>query len=118
MSAEQRRQAVRASQRALQRSTRTEVENEIKAGAWRTVHWIWGSGVPTHGEFKLPVGAQIKVRYGYGWLGRDKQKQTLDGTTKVLTAKGVSTYLRVRFQVKVKQDTRVRWILAVEGPGV
>ncbi|MER5463737.1 hypothetical protein ABT010_24225 [Streptomyces sp. NPDC002668] len=98
-------------------TVRTEMETYVRAGDWRTVYWLWGSGVTTHGEFKRPEGAQIKVRYGLGWFGVDRQKQTLDGTTKVLTTQGSATYTRVRFQIKVKQDTRVRWVHIVEGPG-
>lgn len=99
-------------------TTRTEIEKDVKAGSWTTVWWVWGGGPTVHGEFRRPAGAQIKVRYGLGWFGVDRQKQTLDGDSpKILTVQGASTYTRARFQVKVKTDTRLRWVQIVEGPG-
>jgi len=93
------------------------VEHDVKAGAWRTVFTLWGSGVKVRGVFTRPAGMQIKVRYGVGWFGADRQKQTLDGVNpKTLSVGGATTYLRVRFQVKVQSDTRVTWEHLVEGP--
>ena len=92
-------------------------ENDVKAGGWRTVFVMWGSAVTVRGVFTRPAGARIKVRYGFGWFGRDRQKQTLDGTNaKTLKVSGVTTYLRVRFQVKVQADTTIVWEHLVEGP--
>ena len=94
------------------------VENNVKAGGWRTVFRMWGSGVKRRGVFTRPAGMQIKVRYGFGWLGKDRQKQTLNGVDpKTLSVGGTTTYLRVRFQVKVQSDTLITWEHLVEGPG-
>ncbi|HET8625546.1 MAG TPA: hypothetical protein VFM14_18440 [Gemmatimonadales bacterium] len=93
------------------------VQNDVKAGDWRTVFSMWGSGVKRRGVFTRPAGMQIKVRYGWGWFGRDRQKQTLDGINpKTLSVGGVTTYLRVRFQVKVQSDTTIFWEHIIEGP--
>ena len=50
----------------------------ITSGSWRTVESFWNARGTAF--FKALPGAQIKVRYGVGWLGFDRQKQTLNGT--------------------------------------
>ena len=93
------------------------VENDIRAGGWRTVFTMWGSGVDVRGVFTRPAGMRIKVRYGVGWFGFDRQRQTLDGINpKTLSVGGTTTYLRVRFQVRVQSSTRITWEHVVEGP--
>lgn len=95
----------------------TTMEIDVKRGDWRTVYQQWGSGAKTHGVFTRPAGMQIKVRYGVGWLGRDRQKQLLDGVDpKRLEIGGATTYLRARFQVKAQADTHLIWELLREGP--
>ncbi|MDZ4853663.1 MAG: hypothetical protein SGJ26_02180 [Nitrospirota bacterium] len=49
----------------------------ITQGAWRTVELFWNANGTAF--FKAPRGAEIKVRYGIGWLGFDRQKQSLNG---------------------------------------
>lgn len=49
----------------------------ITSGGWRTVETFWNAAGTAF--FKAPAGAQIKVRYGVGWFGFDRQKQTLNG---------------------------------------
>jgi hypothetical protein len=81
------------------------------------VFTMWGSGVNVRGVFTRPAGMQIKVRYGVGWFGVDRQKQTLDGINpRTLRVGGTTTYFRVRFQVKVQSDSRITWDHLVEGP--
>ncbi|MCX2681867.1 hypothetical protein OOZ15_18070 [Galbibacter sp. EGI 63066] len=51
-----------------------------KKNKWTTLEWFFNAkGVAF---FREPVGATIKVRYGIGWLGKDRQKQKLDGNYK------------------------------------
>lgn len=82
----------------------------IKAGGWRTVEWFWnGSGTAF---FILPTGAQIKVRYGVGWLGKDSQKQTLNGTDqKRLYVSSSSSVTRARMQVRVAETADVSYLV-------
>jgi hypothetical protein len=49
----------------------------IASGGWRTVESFWNASGTAF--FKTPSGAQIKDRYGVGWFGFDRQKQTLNG---------------------------------------
>jgi len=85
----------------------------VKAGAWRTLESVWGKASITL-LFHQPVGAQIKVRHGYGWLGFDRQKQTLDGTARELTIDGWVGYARL--QVFVRADTNLTWERFTPGP--
>ena len=50
----------------------------IEAGDWRTVESFWNAEGTAF--FKLPAGASIKVRYGVGFLGINRQRQTLNGS--------------------------------------
>ena len=53
--------------------------------------------------------AEIKVRYGVGWFGKDRQKQKLNGSGyKTLSVGGWSvTYARM--QMKVSESTNVTY---------
>ncbi len=45
----------------------------VRKGDWRTLETFFNAkGVAF---FRAPVGATIKVRYGVGWLGKDRQVQ-------------------------------------------
>lgn len=95
-------------------STRTV---HVTAGDWRTVYQVWGSTATRYGVFTQPAGAEIRVRYGVGWLGRSRQRQRLDGiNAKYLKHGGATNFLRVRFQVRVQSDTDLSWTLLFEGP--
>ena len=83
--------------------TRTK---HVTKGDWRTLEWFFNAGGTLFIE--LPVGAEIKVRYGVGWLGKDRQKQRLDGTTRKLQVAGWSV-TRARMQIKVASTTDVRY---------
>lgn len=89
----------------------------VRAGGWRTVYEVFGSTAKRYGVFTRPAGAEIRVRYGVGRLGRSTQRQSLDGVNaKVLEHGGVTNFLRVRFQVRVQSDTDMIWTLLFEGP--
>lgn len=64
----------------------------------------------------MAVGAQVNVRYGDGsWLGRDSQKQTLDGNARTLeVGRGSLAYARV--QIRVQQATDVDYVYVTTGP--
>jgi hypothetical protein len=71
----------------------------VKAGKWRTLESGWNTNFSC--GFGGPTGARVKVRYGNGrWLGRDSQKQTLDGTPRLLrVGRGSLGYARVQMKV-------------------
>src|SRR3954470_2872712 len=77
----------------------------VKAGSWRTLESFWNASAVA--SFVHPSGAEIKVRYGYSWLGWDAQKKKLDGVNiKQLTVGGASVAY-ARMQIKVSTDTTV-----------
>jgi len=86
----------------------------VKAGAWRTLESGWNAKFSC--RFRDPAGAQIKVRYGSGWwFGWDSQKQTLNGTFKIVNVTKASVaYARV--QIKVQKDSEVTYTYIASGP--
>jgi hypothetical protein len=86
----------------------------IKSGDWRTVESFWNARGT--GFFRAPAGANIKVRYGVGWLGFDSQKQTLNGSDYRKLTVGMGSVTYARMQVKVSQSTDVTY--DVYGGGV
>jgi len=87
----------------------------VTSGDWRTLETFFNSsGI---GVFEDPAGAQIKVRYGVGWFGFDRQKQTLNGETeKRLDVGKGGSFARARMQIKVNQSTEVTYTLILPGP--
>jgi hypothetical protein len=83
-------------------------EKLVKAGDWRTLEWFWNQSATLF--FREPRGAQIKIRYGGGWIfGADRQKQTLDGETyKKLSVSKWSAFT-ARIQMYTARDTSVRY---------
>lgn len=75
----------------------------IQSGDWRTVEWFWNAQGTAF--FRAPAGARIKVRYGVGFLGFDRQVQTLDGNSVKKLKVGTGSIARARMQVKVSQST-------------
>jgi len=90
------------------------VTKHITKGDWRTVEWFFNANGTAF--FKAPAGAQIKVRYGVGWFGFDRQKQTLNGSDYKKLEVGVGSLGRARMQIKVSQTTDVTY--DVYGGGV
>jgi hypothetical protein len=86
----------------------------IKKGKWRTIEWFFNSNGTAF--FKTPKDASIKVRYGAGWFGKDRQKQKLDGNTYKKLEVGKFSLLRARMQISVKEDIIVTYY--VDGTGV
>ncbi|KAM3093834.1 hypothetical protein ACKFKF_28415 [Phormidesmis sp. 146-12] len=83
------------------------MEQEIGAGDWRTVESFWNTNGTAF--FKLPAGASVKVRYGVGFVGFDRQKQTLDGSGYKKLPVGTGSISRARMQVKVSQTTDITY---------
>ena len=87
----------------------------VRAGDWRTLESFWNT--TADGLFISPAGAQIKIRYGGGWpVGRDAQKQTLDGTATKKLSVGRASLVYARMQMKVARDVEVTYILLLPGP--
>ena len=89
-------------------------EKMVKKGKWRTMESFFNANGVAF--FKSPKDASIKVRYGAGWFGKDRQKQKLDGGTYKKLSVGKWSLARARMQIKVKEDSRV--IYYVDGTGV
>lgn len=85
----------------------------IKAGDWRTLETYWNA--TGHAYFRAPANAQIKVRYGVGFLGKDRQKQTLDGSTVKSIEIGIWSVAYARIQIKVPQDTPISYLACSGG---
>ena len=93
----------------------SQVKNKfIKKGKWTTIEFFLNANGVTF--FRQPNEAHIKVRYGVGWLGKDRQKQKLDGKTYKKLKVGKWSLTRARMQIKVKKDTLVTYY--VDGSGV
>ena len=86
----------------------------ITSGGWRTVESFWNASGTAF--FKAPSGAKIKVRYGVGWFGFDRQKQTLNGRDYKKLTVGLGSLGYARMQVSVSQTTNVTY--DVYGGGV
>ncbi len=83
-------------------------ESFVRAGGWRTLATL--VNVDAEGRFRTPAGARIKLRYGVGWFGFDRQKQTLDGETlKRLKVGSTASLSRARMQMSVTTDAHVTW---------
>ena len=86
----------------------------VRAGDWRTLESGWN--VTFSCFFRGPLGAQIKIRYGGGWIfGRDSQNQTLDETPRSLNV-GRASVVFARVQMKVQRDVDVVYTYVTIGP--
>ncbi len=93
----------------------TTLTVHVKAGAFRTLQTFFNASAT--GVFRDPKGATIKVRIGVGFLGFDRQKQTLNGDdTKTLKISGGTSLLRARMQIRVLKDSDVTYTLHLPGP--
>src|SRR5262245_34894706 len=88
----------------------------VKAGDWVTLETYFHTNATL--TFQAPAGAQIKIRYGGGWIfGWDSQKQTLDGVhAKTLSVSQTASTLVARVQIKVPTSTYVTYSEARTGP--
>jgi len=79
----------------------------LKAGAWQTVESLWGSSATAF--FRAPASAQVRVYYGLGRLGTERQTQTLDGEHYTKVAVGIGSIARARIQVMVRRDSTLTY---------
>jgi hypothetical protein len=86
----------------------------ITSGEWRTVESFFNASGTAF--FRAPSGARIKVRYGVGFLGFDRQTQTLNGSDYKKLTVGLGSVARARMQIRVSQNTDVTY--DVYGGGV
>jgi hypothetical protein len=88
---------------------------ELPADSWKTLESFWGKVSATTAFFRLPAGVTIKVRYGYGWFGFDRQKKTLDGQApKTLGVSGWVGYARM--QARSPRRVPISWSIEIAGP--
>ena len=90
-------------------------EKEIKKGKWRTLEKFWNAKGTAF--FRAPGGATIKVRYGK-ILGKDRQKQKLDGSTMMKLSVGSWSVAYARMQIKTERDTRLTYAVCPGGIGL
>jgi hypothetical protein len=88
----------------------------IKSGSWRTLETRWSSTKINY-FFRNPSGAKIRVRYGYGWFSKNRQKQTLDGSVKTILV-GSWGLTRAKIQIKVNVESIVVYEVVPIGPQV
>jgi hypothetical protein len=79
----------------------------VTSGGWRTLEWFWNQKATAF--FRSPAGAQVKVRYGYDWLGWDSQKQTLDDSAIKRLTIGLAAIAYATIQINVRADTNVTY---------
>ena len=85
----------------------------IKPGKWRTVETAWNAKLAI--VFKAPAGAKVKVRYGLGWFGKDRQKNELDGVSYKTLNVGRASIAYARFQIKVDRPVDVTYAAIAGG---
>lgn len=88
----------------------------IGRGEWRTVEPFLNAKGKAF--FREPAGAQIKVRYGVGFLGTDRQKQRLNGSDYRTLSVGLASVTRARMQVYVAETTDVTYDVYYGGVAV
>jgi hypothetical protein len=89
----------------------------ITSGSWQTIEWFFNA--TGFAFFKAPAGSTIKVRYGLGAFGKDRQKQTLNGREyKRLVVTAAFSLARARMQVKVPQTTDVTYDVYPGDPNI
>lgn len=88
---------------------------ELAPGAWRTLETFVGKVASTTAVFRVPGGVRLRLRYGFGWFGFNRQKAVTDGQhDKRLTVSGWVG--RARMQARVSQPTALAWQRITEGP--
>jgi len=74
----------------------------LKSGEWRTVESLWGGS--TTAFFRAPEGAKVRVFYGLGRFGAERQTQTLDGERYAKVSVRLGSFAHARIQVMVPRD--------------
>jgi hypothetical protein len=83
----------------------------VKKGGRRTLESFWNAKADI--VFVRPAGATVKIRYGSTkkYLGKDRQKQRLQGNQAVVLKVGSYSAVRARVQIYVERDTDVTYYL-------
>jgi hypothetical protein len=93
----------------------TERTSYVTSGGYRTLATIWNASAGA--RFTCPAGAKIRVIYGYGWLSKTRQSQTLDCfELRQLSVGTAWSKFGARFQIKVPESGNVTWWYVTEGP--
>jgi len=87
----------------------------LKASKWRTLETHWSSA-KVRFYFVVPRGASIRVRYGYGWFSKNRQKQKLDGNGVKILNIGTWGLTRAKIQMAVPVDSNVTYDVEAIGP--
>jgi hypothetical protein len=87
---------------------------QVTSGDWRTLESFWNAQGTAF--FRAPAGARIKVRYGVGFFGFNRQEQTLNGADYKKLGVGRGSVGYARMQIRVSQSTEVTY--DVYGGGV
>jgi hypothetical protein len=86
----------------------------VEVGAWRTLEWFWGG--KGRAVFLGPARAEIKVRYGNGWvLGEDRQHQTLNGLHPRELKVRLGSLVYARMQILVPRSRQVTYDFYPQG---
>ncbi|CAH0141075.1 hypothetical protein SRABI26_00475 [Arthrobacter sp. Bi26] len=84
------------------------VHTHLSAGRWHDLEVFTIKAPNTVAEFEVPAGVQIKLRYGAGPLGYDRQQQTTDGrNVKRLVVGGLM--VRARMQARTPQAIQLSY---------
>ena len=88
----------------------------VQAGDWVTLESYFHTSATL--TFVAPARAQIKIRYGAGWIfGWDSQQQTLDGVhAKTLSVSQTASIVGARVQILVPKSAYVTYSEARTGP--
>lgn len=102
--------------RRLPRSASFLRTRRVEPGEWRTLEEFWNAQGTAF--FRWPADAEIRVRYGVGWLGFSSQERTLDGERYERLSVGKGSVARARMQMKVQRATDVTYEVHPGGVGV
>lgn len=83
--------------------------NHVQKGGWRTLETFWNASEKA--GFLFPAGAWIKVRYGVGIFGFDRQNQKLDGIHVKILSVGRGSIALARMQMQVPNSADVKYIV-------
>ena len=87
----------------------------VKKDKWKTLETHWSSA-KIRFYFRLPSGAKIRVRYGFGWFSKNRQKQTLDGLNTKIISIGFWGVTRAKIQIKTTIDSLIFYEAEAIGP--
>jgi hypothetical protein len=88
--------------------TEVRVHTNLTPGRWHDLEVFTVRAPSTVAEFQAPAGVQIKVRYGTGLFGYDRQQQETDGqNVKRIFVGGI--VVRASMQAKVQVPMQISY---------